>query len=368
VNDELLYSIALISAPGVGNINARKLVAYAGSAKAVFTDKRKKLTHISGIGETVVAGLGDQSLLQQAEKEVNFIIKHNINVLQCTDKAYPERLKNCGDSPFLLFMKGDVDLNKRKIISIVGTRKATDYGRELCNQLIAAFKERGHDVLICSGLAYGVDILAHKACLKHNIPTVGILAHGLSTLYPAAHKNISKEMCQSGGALLTEFISTTTPDRPNFVRRNRIVAGMADATIVVESPLDSGSLITAELANAYNRDVFAFPGRSTDIYSQGCNKLIKSNKANLIEGIEDIEYLLGWDIANQSKPVQTSLFSELNKDEQLIYNLLQEHKELYIDQICALSAMPVSAVSVLMVNLEFAGLIRCLPGKLYRLN
>jgi len=367
VDDELLYSIALIMAPGVGSINARKLVAYTGSAKAVFTEKRKHLAQIQGIGAALVSSLTDHSIITQAEKEFEFIQKHGITVLLCTDKLFPERLRNCADAPFLLFKKGDADLNTRKVISVVGTRRATDYGRDLCNQFIAALKERGHDVLVCSGMAYGIDILAHKACLKNNIPTVGVLAHGLATLYPSVHKTVSKEMCQNGGALLTEFLSTTPPDRPNFVRRNRIVAGMADATIVIESPLESGSLITADLANAYNRDVFAFPGRSHDIYSQGCNKLIKNNLANLIESVDDVEFFLGWDSENEKKPIQTTLFTELAPDEQRLCNLIRDNNELYIDQLCVLSGLPVSAVSVFMVNLEFAGVVRCLPGKLYKL-
>lgn len=368
MNDDILYSIALIMASGVGNINARKLVAHAGSAKAVFFEKRKHLTQIQGISDTIVASLTDASLLQQAEKELLFIQKHTISVLLCTDSKYPERLKNCPDAPFLLFSKGDCDFNKRKVISVVGTRRATDYGRECCNQLIQAFKDRGHDVLVCSGLAYGIDIITHKACLKNSISTVGVLAHGLASLYPSAHKTVSKEMCQSGGALLTEFTSLTKPDRPNFVRRNRIVAGMSDATIVVESPLDSGSLITADLAFNYNRDVFAFPGRSGDIYSQGCNKLIKSNQASLVESIDDIEYVMGWDAKNTQKPIQTTLFTDLTDDEQRLFKLISEHKELYIDQLCNLSGFPVSSISVHLINLEFAGLIRCLPGKLYKLT
>jgi DNA processing protein len=363
--DELLYSIALIMVPGIGDINARKLIAFTGSAKAVFKEKKQQLLHIQGIGGAVVSELSNKETLIKAEAELSFLKKNNITAALCTDKNYPERLRNCPDAPFLLFVKGNCNLNNRKIISIVGTRRATEYGRELCNQVIATLAERKHDVLIISGLAYGIDVFAHKACLKHHLPTVGVLAHGLSMIYPAAHRIVAHEMCQSGGALITEFVSNEKPDRPNFVRRNRVIAGLADATIVVESPLQSGALITAEMANSYNRDVFAFPGRTGDVYSQGCNKLIKSNKANLVENVDDIEYLLGW-TKSDKKSVQTSLFVELEPDEQKLYSLLQEHGELFIDQICTLSDLPVSTVSAKLLNLEFSGLIKCFPGKLFR--
>ncbi len=363
--DELLFSIALMMVPGIGDINARKLVAFAGSAQAVFKDKKKQLLRVPGIGEAVVSELSKKEILIKAEAELSFVIKNKIAVMLCTDKNYPERLRNCPDAPFILYSKGNCDLNNRKVISVVGTRRATEYGREICNQLITALAERKHDALIVSGLAYGIDVFAHKACLKNHLLTVGVLAHGLSMIYPAAHRPVAHEMCQSGGALLSEFTSTEKPDRPNFVRRNRVIAGMADAIIVIESPLQSGALITAEMANSYNRDVFAFPGRIGDTFSQGCNKLIKTNKANLIESVDDIEYLLGWS-KSAKEPVQTSLFVNLEPEEQKLYSLLREHGELFIDQICSLSDMPVSMVSARLLNLEFSGLIRCFPGKLYR--
>jgi DNA processing protein len=367
VNQDIIYQIALITVPGIGTVNARKLVAHCGSPEAVFKEKKKNLLKINGIGDSIIASLGSSEILQKAEQEAQFAEKHNINVLYCLNDNYPERLRNCPDAPFLLFSKGAANLNQRKIISIVGTRRSTDYGREICNSLISGLKARGHEVLIVSGLAYGIDIHAHKAALKNGLPTLAALAHGFKTIYPSPHKSIAREMIDSGGALLTEFTSETIPDKANFVKRNRIVAGIADATLVVESPIKSGALITADLANSYNRDVFAFPGRTNDVFSQGCNALIKSNKANMIENVEDLEYFLGWDSPGKEKVIQTQMFTELNDTEKQIVGLIRENNEMYIDQICGATGLPISTLSNCLINLEFAGIIRCLPGKCYRM-
>jgi DNA processing protein len=366
-NPLLRYQIGISLIPGIGNITAKKLIAYTGSVEAVFTEKKKNLLKIPGIGEMLADQVANQQVLHIADKEIEYIEKYQIAYLFYLDPNYPVRLKNCEDSPVGMFYKGGTDFNKGKILSIVGTRNATEYGKECCNQLVADLKQRGHEILIVSGLAYGIDICAHRAALRNGFDTVAVLAHGLSTVYPGVHRSTAKEICNQG-ALVTDFISSTLPERNNFVKRNRIIAGMADATLVMESGLKGGALITADIANSYNRDVLAFPGRTSDDYSKGCNWLIKSNKAALIENVEDLEYILGWEITQQKQPLQTELFAELTDEETGIITILREHGELPIDIIAIHANLPVSKVSALLLNIEFAGLVRSLPGKVYRLT
>ena len=333
----------------------------------IFKEKKKNLLKIPGIGEILAESIVNQNIIADAEKEVEFLNRYEISYHFYLDSDYPARLKNCEDGPVILFYKGKVDLNQAKILSIVGTRNATDYGKACCNKLIDDLKARNHQVLIVSGLAYGIDICAHRAALRNGLETVAALGHGLATLYPAVHKATAKEITKQG-ALVTDFISNTLPDRNNFVKRNRIIAGLADATLVVESGIKGGALITADLAGSYNRDVMAFPGRANDTYSQGCNWLIKSNKAALIETIEDLEYLMGWDPpGTQKQTIQTELFAEISPEEKHIVETLRETGELPIDLICMRTEMPMSKVSAMLLNLEFAGLVRTLPGKVYRL-
>jgi DNA processing protein len=368
MSDDLLkYKIGISLIPGIGSINAKKLIAYTGGVEAVFKEKKKSLLKIPGIGESLAESIVNQKIINLAEKEVGFIDRYQIKYHFYLDEAYPARLKNCEDGPVILFYKGEINFNQSKVLSIVGTRNATDYGKECCNKLTDDLKARNHQVLIVSGLAYGVDICAHRAALRNRFETVAVLGHGLATLYPAVHKTTAKEITKQG-ALVTDFVSDTQPDRNNFVKRNRIIAGLADATLVIESGIKGGALITADLAGSYNRDVMAFPGRSTDAFSQGCNWLIKTNKAALIETVEDLEYLLGWDPPGTQKPViQTELFTEISPEERQIVETLRETGELPIDLICIRVDMPMSKVSALLLNLEFAGLIRSLPGKVYRL-
>jgi DNA processing protein len=363
----LKYKIGISLIPGIGNINAKKLVAYTGSVEAVFTEKKKALLKIPGIGEHLAEQIVNQQVLASAEKEIAFIEKYRIGYFFYLDENYPVRLKNCEDSPVIFFYKGETDFNKAKMLSIVGTRNITDYGKDCCAELIKSIQLRQHDVTIVSGLAYGVDINAHRAALKNGLHTVAVLAHGLNTLYPSLHKSTAKEICDQG-ALLTDFTSDIMPERNTFVRRNRIIAGLSDATVVVESGIKGGALITADFANSYNRDVFAFPGRNSDSYSKGCNWLIKSNKAALIESVEDIEYMLGWEMGQKALPKQTELFVQLTDEEQMIADVLRESNELPIDIIAIRVDMPVSKVSACLLNLEFAGLIHSLPGKIYRLK
>jgi DNA processing protein len=266
-----------------------------------------------------------------------------------------------------LYFKGNADLNERRIISVVGTRNATNYGKEICEELIRSFSEKSYQILVISGLAYGIDVHAHKACLKYDVPTVGVFAHGLDVVYPSLHAPIASKMLENGG-LISDFISETKIDRQNFLRRNRIIAGMADATIIVESAEKGGALVTADIANSYNRDVFAFPGRSTDVYSRGCNKIIKLNEAVLVESQADIEKAMNWDVKTQSNRVfQTSLFVELTPEEQKLVDLLKGG-DRFVDEITIETQLPMSKVSALLLGLEFKGMIVSLPGKMYRLK
>lgn len=366
IADELLrYKIGISQIPGIGSINAKKLIAYTGSVEAVFKEKKKHLLKIPGIGETLADVIVKHQNLSKAEAEIEFIRKYDIHYHFYLDAAYPERLSQCSDAPIMLFYKGEIDFNHPKVISIVGTRNATDYGKEITSKLIAELALRHKDIIVVSGLAYGIDICAHRASLKNNVATVAVLAHGLSTLYPAVHRNTAKEII-SHGALVTDFTSDIQPERNNFIKRNRIIAGLADATIVVESGAEGGALITADLANSYDRDVFAVPGRVNDPWSKGCNKLIKTNKAAMVETVEDLEYLMGWD-SGKAEPRQMSLFQNLTDEEQIVVNLLKEENNLMIDIMCLRANMPVNQVSSLLLKLEFMGLIKSLPGKVYRL-
>lgn len=365
-DDLLKYKIGISQIPGVGSILAKKLIAYTGSIEAVFREKKKNLMKIPGIGSTLAEVIVNNQNLEKTEVEIEFIKKYEIRYHFYLDEDYPVRLKQCPDAPIMLFCKGNVDFNKEKIISIVGTRNATEYGKDFCSRFVSEMAARHKDLIVVSGLAYGIDISAHRAALKNNIPTVAVLAHGLSTLYPSAHRNTAKEIVNQG-ALVTDFTSDIKPERNNFIKRNRIIAGLADATIVVESGVEGGALITADLANSYNRDVFAYPGKATDDWSRGCNKLIKTNKAAMLETVEDLEYLMGWDVAARTVPRQMSLFQNLTEEEQAIINQLTEENNLMIDILCLRLDAPVSKISPLLLKLEFMGLIKSLPGKIYRL-
>jgi DNA processing protein len=362
---DLKYKIGIGLIPKIGPVLTKRLIAYTGSIEAIFHEKKRVLAKIPGIGEKLTQYLINQEVLERAETEIEYISRNNIKALFYLDKEYPERLKNCEDAPVILFIKGEVDLNNDKVVSIVGTRNATAYGREKCNQLVTDLAERKHNPLIISGLAYGIDICAHKASLRNGLKTAAVLGHGLTFIYPAMHRAISHEIVEHG-ALISDFVSDQKPEPGNFIKRNRIIAGLADATIVVESGERGGALITADIANSYNRDVFAFPGRIGDKYSTGCNKLIKTNKAALIESVNDLEYIMGWQMNELKKTAQKQLFVQLSPDEEKIVKNLQEKGDLSIDQLCVSCEMPVSKVSALLLNLEFSGVVQCLPGKLYR--
>lgn len=367
MDPELHYKIALSMLPGIGGVLARNLLAYTGSLEDIFRSPIKTLLKIPGIGEGNAHRIKTSNALAQAEKEIEFILKNSITASFYTDEDFPRRLKNCVDAPVLIYSQGKMNLNEQRVVSIVGTRKATEYGKQVIDDLVKSFSERGYKIVIVSGLAYGIDIHAHRSALKYELPTVGVVAHGLDLLYPALHRETAKKMQDKGG-LLSDFPSGTKIDPQNFIKRNRIIAGLADATIVVESAEKGGALITADIASSYNRDVFAFPGRAGDLYSKGCNQLIRGNAADLIEGIDDLEYFMGWEKADEKHAIQSSLFIELNENEQKVVNLMQKEGELFIDQISSSLQLPVSRVSAMMLTLEFKNIITALPGKMYRLR
>ena len=359
---DLFYTLALQRVEGVGDIMAKKLISHCGSAEGVFKTKSNQLAAIDGVGTSLLKNLKDQSVFDKANKEIAFIQNNNINVAYFQDENYPDKLKHCVDAPLILFTAGNIDLKSRKIISIVGTRQITSYGMEFCKKLIEDLVPL--NPVIVSGFAYGVDIVAHQLAMENNLQTIGVLAHGLNQIYPKTHKKYMAKIEQNGG-FMTEFWSSANPDKENFVKRNRIVASIAEATIVIESADRGGSLITANIANDYNRDVFAVPGRTTDKYSAGCNNLIKTQKANVLTSAADLIYILNWDIKEESKAVQKQLFVSLDNDEQKIYDyLLKTGKEL-MDIIALECEFPIYRISALLLNMELKGVIRPLPGKLF---
>lgn len=362
--DELLYQIGLTQLPHIGPVNARQLIAYCGSAKAVFEARKKELLLIPGIGEHTAGIILQQKVLHLAERELHYIAQHKIRPLFYLDQAYPTRLKAYNDAPILLYFRGDTSLDHQRTVAIIGTRKPTSEGLQTCEALVEGLRPYG--VQVISGLAYGIDICAHRACLQAGIPTLGVLGHGLSRIYPSSHQSAARQMCENGG-LLTEFTSATPPEREHFPMRNRIVAGLCDALVVIETARKGGSMITANFANDYNKDVFAFPGRRNDPQSQGCNLLIKSHRAALIESTADIAYVMRWEADEQNRPVQTQLFVELTTEEKLIVNLLSEKDKVGIDRLTLATQMKGSTLASVLLNLEFKGMIKTLPGKRYTL-
>ncbi|MDB5248183.1 MAG: dprA [Segetibacter sp.] len=361
---DLLYQIALTLVPNIGAVQAKILVEHFGDAEGVFKASKKELENIEGIGDVRATSLKLFSRFTIAEKEIEFIEKFKIEPLFLKDAKYPKRVLNCYDSPTLLYYRGNVDLNAARIISIIGTRNHTEYGKQVTEQLVSELQSQ--NVLIVSGLAYGIDAIAHKAAINNNIATVGVLAHGLDSIYPPAHASLAKQMSLNGG-LLTEFNKETPPDRHNFPRRNRIVAGMADATIVVETAIKGGSMITAELANDYNRDVFAYPGRVTDSRSAGCNYLIRTKKAVLLTDARQLIEMLGWSTKKPKRKEQKELFISFTADEQVLVDILKEKETVHIDEIFLKSGLTSSTVAAAMLSLEFQNVLSSLPGKMYRL-
>jgi DNA processing protein len=365
MNNDLLYQIALTLVPNIGDVHAKALATLYGNAQSIFKAKKKELEAIEGIGTIRAQSIKNFADFNSIEDEIKFIERYKIAPLFITDKDYPQRLLNCYDSPVLLFYRGNADLNATKIISVVGTRNNSEYGKSVCEKLITELAEQ--NILITSGLAFGIDTIAHKAALKNNLQTVGVLAHGLDRIYPSQNKTLAKQMIEQGG-LLTDFISNTNPDKQNFPKRNRIVAGICDALIVIESSKKGGSLITAELANGYNKDVFAIPGKTTDTRSEGCNYLIKQNKASLITCAADLIELMSWDAKEKKqKNKQRELFIELTPEERIIVDILQQQENTQIDQLYLKSGLSSSAVAQALLMLEMQNAVMSLPGKIYKL-
>ncbi|MDR0825114.1 MAG: DNA-processing protein DprA [Prevotella sp.] len=366
--DKRLYQIALTQIAGVGDIIARRLLQIAGDAENIFKSNRKTLIQ-AGVSTKIADEILKPEVLEKAQKELQFVEKNKIATYFISDENYPYRLRECADAPVLIYFKGNTDLNAEKVISIVGTRKSTNYGNSFCDSFLQDISSLYPNTLIVSGLAYGIDIQAHRSALKYNLPTIGILAHGLDRIYPPSHRQTAAEMVNRGG-LLSDFASGTDPDKFNFVKRNRIVAGMADTVIVVESDKKGGSLITAEIANSYCKDVFAVPGRTSDKYSQGCNKLISSHKADLLQSTEYFLQQMGWDSESSKKkkaPRQQELFITLSDEEQVVVNKLADKDSLHIDQLARELNIPAYSLFSTLLNMEMKGIIKNLPGNMYAL-
>lgn len=364
MNNDLIFQMALTRIPHIGHVHAKTLTTIFGSAEAIFKTPKNKLEKIEGIGQVRASSIKSFSDFKSCEQEIKFTEKHQIKTIFINDEDYPKRLINCYDCPVLLYFKGNASLNNSKFISVVGTRSNTDYGKTICEQFIDELK--AYNITIISGLAYGIDSIAHKTAIKNEKTTIGILAHGLDRIYPHSNRTIARQMIENGG-LLTEYPSGTKPDKQNFPERNRITAGICDALVVIETGNSGGSLITAEIANSYNKDVFAFPGRIHDPKSEGCNQLIKNNKACLISSAADLVNLMGW---NEKKSSQLSkqklLFHDLNNEEFLIMKFLEEVAETDIDTLTFKSGLSHSSIAVSLLSLEINGLIKSLPGNRYK--
>lgn len=367
MTDRLFYQLALTMINGVGAMLARHLLQTCGEAEAVFAEKKQSLEKIPGIGSTLAAEIKRPEVLERAHKEVAFIEKNRIACYFLEEKSYPARLKECPDAPLLFYFKGNADLDASHIVSIVGTRNATEYGRELTESLVRDLAAAFPDLLVVSGLAYGIDVCGHKSALLNRLPTVGVLAHGLDRIYPAAHRNTAAEMLEKGG-LLTDFPSETQPDRAHFIKRNRIVAGLADVTVVIESAERGGSLITADIAFSYGRDVMSFPGRTTDLHSKGCNELIRQNKAALITSAADLISLMRWDALPETPPapVQAELFFPETESNDRLLATIRQRKEIHLNQLARITGLPVHKLSPLLFELEMNGKIKTLPGNIYK--
>ena len=359
-----IYEIALTLVPGIGDVNGKKLVAYCGGAEAVFCESRKSLMQIPGIGEQAVNSIVSQRTLLRAEREAVFIDKNDVKPLFYLDADYPKRLQHCHDSPMMLYYKGLADLNAPRSVGIVGTRNITDYGKGVVDKIVGELSS--DNVLVVSGLAYGVDTMAHKSALKYNLATVGVLGHGLQIIYPADNYKLAHNMLARGG-ILTEFLNDTKPDRENFPKRNRIVAGMVDCLIVVESALKGGAMITAEIANSYDREVFAIPGRMGDIYSEGCNNLIKTNRADLMLSADDLRYIMRWDHDAKVIPRQMRLFRDFSEDEKKVVDVFGSDTTVHLDQIIVATELTPTKIASVLLSLEFDGIVTALPGKRYQI-
>jgi len=360
--NHLLYQIALTLLHGVGPVKAKELLLRTESIEDIFVLSSARLAKISELNRTQIDKMNRQNALKMASMVLDHMKKHKIQPLFSNQAEFPRRLKNCIDAPLLLYGKGELPINRPKLVAIVGTRNATSYGKRLCDEIIASFVDQ--NIVVVSGLAAGIDTHVHQRCVDLKVPTIGVLGHGFDRIYPATNRQLAKNMLEKGG-LLTEFIPGTTPDRENFPKRNRIVAGMTDATIVVESKLKGGSLITAGLANDYNRDVFAYPGSIHKETSQGCNRLIADQKAHLLQSPDDFLTMMNWKESESKKDVQRQLFPNLTAIQTQITMLLAETQMLQIDMLSLKTSLPISQLNIELFQLEMNGVIQSLPGKKY---
>ncbi len=363
-HEELYYQLALTLVPGIGAKTGRALLEHYGAATTIFKAPLKELMRTDGVSELRVKGFRNDDVLKKAEHELNFILKNGITALY-HGHGYPARLGNCSDAPLVLYYKGNADIEAAKVVAVVGTRKNTDYGHKLCEELVEGLQLL-ENVLVVSGLALGIDAIAHKKCMALGIPTVGVLGHGLDRIYPYNHKELAEQMVENGG-LLTEFFSETLPDRTNFPMRNRIVAGLSDVTVVVESQVSGGALITAHMASGYNREVAAFPGRVNDSRSAGCNELIRTNIAGMITKAEDLVEMMNWSKAGRQKAVQKQLFINLSPEEQKVVDALNGKDSVHADELFYNTGLANSQLAATLLQLEMQGVIKSLPGKLYRM-
>ena len=362
---EHIYRLSLTRIPDLGSILTKYLIEHFGSATAIFRAKPKELASIDGIGEYRANQIKQFKNHSEAERELSLIVEKNIQLLFITDEHYPKKLRNCADAPLVLFYKGNAGLNHIKIVSIIGTRHHTDYGRWATEQIVRELQP--YQVTVISGLAYGIDAIAHKTALQQQMNTVGVLAHGFKTIYPGLHQSLATEMMHRGG-LLTEFLFNELPDRHHFPKRNRIVAGLSDATIIIETAVKGGSMITADLAFQYNRDVFALPGRINDTKSSGCLQLIAENKATPFIHTSGFLETMGWMETRKKKTVEKKLFYDLSPEEQIILSLLQQQTQMHIDDIYLQSKLSSSVLAAAILNLELQNIIIQLPGKHYKVN
>lgn len=362
----ILHEVAIGLIPGIGSALTRQLVSYCGSAENVFKETKGKLKKIPGIGEVLASTIVNQNIIREAEKELMLAEKHTTQILFYTHKNYPERLRHIYDAPTLIYYKGKADLNAKKMIGVVGTRKATSYGKEVVEKLLHDLLP--HQITVVSGLAYGIDIAAHKAALLFQLPTIGVMASGIDIIYPAVHKETACKMTEEGG-LITEYPFGTKPDAPHFPSRNRIIAGLCDAVIVAEAAESGGALITAEIANSYDREVFAVPGNLGSKYSEGCNRLIQRHKAHILTQIKDLEYIMNWGVEQTQVPVPQSVdLSAFNSEEQEVLKVLTQEEAMLIDDLSWKSQIPVSKLASVLLSLEFQGIVKSMPGKKFKLN
>lgn len=365
--DKSLYRIALTHIRGVGVMHARNLMEVVGDEKAIFREDARKLEYIPHITRRLIQEIRNPEVLRQAEKELEFVMNNNLRLLFYTDEDYPQRLTPCVDAPILLYARGKVDFNRKKVIAIVGTRNETRYGQDFCQTFIRDLAAQLPGIQIVSGLAYGIDVHAHRAALQNGLSTVGVLGHGLDRIYPSMHRQTAIDMLQQG-ALLTEFPSGTNPDRHNFVKRNRIVAGMSDAVVVVESGEKGGSLTTADIANSYFREVFAVPGRVHDKMSSGCNRLISDNKALLLQGVDDLMGHMGWmEEKKKEIPKQQNLFVELSENEEKVYQILLHSGSMQINALAIELDIPVTELFMILLELEMKNIVASLPGGQFKI-